>query len=67
MGAEDDGCALLQQVLDGRQRLADPAVIGDDALVIGGDVEITAAENLFAAQICIKDGFLFVVHGEASV
>ena len=67
MGAENHGSTLLQQVLNGGEGLADAAVVGDYALVVGGDVEIAAAEHLFALEICIEDGFLFVVHGETSV
>ena len=67
VGAENHGSPLLQQVLNGGERLTDAAVVGNYALVVGGNVEIAAAKHLFALEICIEDGFLFVVHGETSV
>ena len=62
VGAEDHRRALFQQITDGGQRLDDAAVIGDDALIVGGYVEITAAKDLFALQLCVHNGFLLVVH-----
>ena len=65
MGAGDDGCALIQQILEGGQSGADALVIGDGAgLLILGHVEVAAAEHLLALHVDVGDGLLVVIHAE---
>ncbi len=50
VGAEDDFRFVAQSVLDGRERLADAGVIGDDA-VLERDVEVDADEDALVGEI----------------
>ena len=52
VGAEDDLCAMLVQILDGRQRAHDAGFVGDFAgLLVHGDVEIHTHQYAFALEI----------------
>ena len=51
MGAHHDPCAGVAQRLDRRHRRADPAVVGDPALVVEQHVEVAADEHPLAAQV----------------
>ena len=57
MGAEDDLCAVVYQLLYGGKSRIDPVLIGDNA-VLEGDVEVAAHENSLALCINIVYGFL---------
>ena len=61
VGAEDDPCAVVHQILHGRQRGDDTLVAGDLA-VLGGDVEVAAAQDPLTLDIYGFNGFLVVVH-----
>ena len=59
VGAENDGRAVLAQVGDGRQRLTDAHVIGDDRRVaLIWNVEIDADEGSLTAPVEISNGLL---------
>ncbi len=64
MRAGDDSCAVLQQILDGRQGCADALVIGDDtaAVLCHRDVEVAAKQNLFSLHVNILDALFIVLH-----
>jgi len=67
VGAGDDGRALLEQVLDGGQSRDDTLVAGDLAgLLVLGNVEVAAQQDLFAFDVDIVNGFLVVIHAESS-
>ena len=51
---EDDGGALVERVLDGRQRRAHAGVVADDA-VLERHVEVDADENALALEIEVAD------------
>ena len=57
---QDDGCAVVQEVLDRGQRGPDARVVLDLA-VLDWDIEIDAHEHAFALRIEIPDGLLFHV------
>ena len=57
VGAKDQLCAVVQQVVDGGQGLHDPLVGRDDA-VFHLDVEVAAYKDLLALHVDIFDGFL---------
>ena len=61
MGAEDDARTVRDQILDGRQR-GDDALIARDLAVLGGDVEVAAAEDSLALDVDVLNGFLVVIH-----
>ena len=50
VSADDDTCARVAKIADGRQAGADPAVVGD-ALVLERDVEIGPDEDAPAAEV----------------
>ena len=54
MAAQDDLCAVIDQLLDGGQSRIDTVLVGDDA-VLHGDVEIAADKDLLAAVVLIVD------------
>ena len=57
MAAQDDLCAVVDQLLDGGHRRIDAVLIGDDA-VLHGDVEVAADKDFLAAVILVVDGLL---------
>ena len=61
--AGDDRRAVVQKIADGRQRRHD-ALIGRDraGLLILGDIEVAAQQDLLAAHVHIADGLLVIVH-----
>ena len=60
MGAEDDPRAVIHQVLDGRKRLDDSLIVGDNA-VLHRYVEIASYEHALAAALDILNSLL-VIH-----
>ena len=67
MGAGDHSGALLQQVFDRGDSGNDALVAGDLAgLLVLGDVEIAAQQDLLALHVNIINGFLVVVHAISS-
>ncbi len=67
MRAGDDRSALVQQVLDGGQSGHDPLVAGDLAgLLVLGNVEVTAQQDLFALNVDVANGLLVVIHNSDS-
>jgi hypothetical protein len=50
MGAEDDLCLVPECVLDGRERLANAGVVGDDA-VLQWDVEVDTDEDALVSKV----------------
>ena len=65
VGAEDDLGLVLHQILDGGQRGDDP-LVGSDLAVLGGDVEVAAAQNALAGNVNILNRLLVVVHDNTS-
>ncbi len=57
MAAQDDLCAVSDQLLDGRKRGHDALVVGDLA-VLHGDVEVTANQHLLARNLDVVNRFL---------
>ena len=57
VAAQDDLCAILEQLLDGGQSCVDAVLVGDDA-VLHRDVEVAADQNLLAAVILVVDRLL---------
>ena len=57
MAAQDDLCAVVDQLLDGGQSCIDAVLVGDDA-VLHRDVEVAADKDLLAAVILVVDRFL---------
>ena len=63
MRAGDDGSAVIQQIADGGQGGDDTLVTGDLAgLLVLGDVEIAAQQDLLAGHVHVTDSFLVVIH-----
>ena len=60
MGAEDHGCAFVQQVLDGGQSTADTGVI-TDFTVFDRNIEIDTDKDFLPVDIDITNGF-FIEH-----
>lgn len=50
VGAEDNLCAVVHEVLDGGKRTVDAVLVGDDA-VNHGDIEVNAGQTLLALDI----------------
>ena len=65
MAAQDHLGAVLNQLLDGRQRGVDTVVVGDDA-VLHRDVEVTADKHPLAGVVFIVDGLFAQTHGKNS-
>ena len=59
--AEDDARAVRDQIFDGRQ-CGDDALVTGDFAVLGGDVEVAAAEDSLALYVDVTDRFLVVIH-----
>ena len=66
VGAEDDLCAVLHQITDGGKSGDDP-LVGSDLAVLGGDVEVAAAQNPLAGYINILNRLFVVVHDNTSI
>ena len=63
VGAGNDGGAVVEQVLDGGEGGDDTLVAGDLAgLLVLGNVEIAAEQDLLAFDVYIVDGLFVVVH-----
>ena len=60
MGAENNGCTVINKILNGGECAYDTLSIGDDA-VLHGNVEVTASKDLLTLYLDVFDG-LFVVH-----
>ena len=61
--AGDDGGAVLQQIPDGGQGGDNALVAGDLAgLLVLGNVEIAAQQDLLAGYLHVTDGLLVVIH-----
>ena len=61
MRRQDDRCAVIERVLDRRQRCGDARIVGDRA-VLHGYVEVNADEDTLPAKIKILDGEFFHRH-----
>ena len=58
MGDHDHARTALDQVLDGRERLADPGIV-DDTAVLDRDVEVDADQHALARDVEVANrGFL---------
>src|SRR5699024_3138530 len=57
VAAQDDLCAVIDQLLDGGHSRVDAVLVGDDA-VLHGDVEIAADKHFLAAVVLVVDGLL---------
>ena len=55
MAGEDEGGALLQQIVYGRQGSADALVVGDFLLIVQGNIEVGTDKYLFALDLNIFD------------
>ena len=58
VGAEDDLCAAVDEILDGGQRALDTALIRDVELLIEGHVEVDAYEHAAAGDVDVFYGQL---------
>ena len=65
MGAEDHARPVAHEVLYSRQS-GDDTLVAGDAPFLGRDIEVAAAQNAFAADVDILDGFLVVIHAVTS-
>ena len=64
VGAGDHCRALIQQVLNGGQGGADALIVGNGkGVLVLGDVEVTAQEDLLALYVDVLDRLFVVVHG----
>ena len=61
MGAEDELTAVSDDLLDSGESCGDTVVVGDHA-VLERDVEVTAAEYLFAGEVDVINGVLVEFH-----
>jgi len=61
VAAEDDGCAVLKQVLDGGEGLYDAPVVGD-RLTVQRNVEVAAHEHALTLDVDVSDGLLVEAH-----
>ena len=66
VGAQDDLGVMCDQIPDGGQRSHDPLVRGDNT-VLGGNVEIAAAQHALTGYVNVLNGLLIVVHGTSSL
>ena len=66
VGAEDDLCVVVNQILDGGHGGDNPLVGGDDA-VLGGNIEVAAAQDPLAGYVDVLDGLFIVVHDNSSI
>ena len=66
VGACDDGSAVIQQILDGRQG-GNNALIACylSCLLVLGNVKVAAQKHLLALNIRIEHAFLVVIHNKA--
>ena len=59
----DDGSAVIQQILNGRQRGADAHITGNGVgRFVLRDVEVDAQQNLLALQLHVADALFPVIH-----
>ena len=58
MRAEDQFCAVVDEILDGRERSVDTVFIGDDT-IFQGNVKVAAGKDAFAVDVNVFNG-LFV-------
>ena len=63
MGAQDDLGIVVHQVLDGGHG-SDNTLVGGDFAVLGGDVEVAAAQHPLAGDVDILNGLLVVIHSK---
>ena len=63
VGAQDNLGIVVHQVLDGGHGSDNTLVRGDFA-VLGGDVEVAAAQHPLAGDVDILDGLLVVIHSK---
>ena len=63
VGAENDLCTVVNEILDGGQRCNDTLIRGDLA-VLRGNIEVTAAQHPLAGNVDVLDRLLVVVHGD---
>ena len=61
MRAQDNFCALVQQIFDGGDSFNDTLIGGYDT-VLQGDIEIAAYKNSLAGNINIFDSLFVVGH-----
>ena len=57
MAGQDDGCFMVEQVFNGRQRLLDTRIVCNVAVFIKGDVEVSADKDAFVFDIYISNRF----------
>ena len=64
VGACDDCCVVLQQILNGRESRADTLVIRDNAAAVLGhrNIKIAAKEDLLTVYVNILDALLVIIH-----
>ena len=65
MGAENDLGLMVHQVLDGGHGGHDP-LVGSDLTVLGGDIEVAAAQDPLTGYVDILNGLFIVVHNDSS-
>ena len=66
MRAENDARAVLDEILNRRQR-CDNALVARDLAVLCGDVEVAAAKHALAGYVDVFYRFLVVIHRDSSL
>jgi hypothetical protein len=68
VGAGNDGSAVLKQIFNSRNCSDNTLVAGDlTGLLVLGNVEIAAEQNLFSVHVYIVNSLFVVIHGLSSL
>ena len=68
VGAGNDGSAVLEQIFNSRNGSDNTLVAGDlTGLLVLGNVEIAAEQNLFSVHVYIVNSLFVVIHGLSSL
>ena len=62
MGAQDHGCVVLEQILDGGQRSVDARLIGNIQICVQRDIKVAADEHFLAGNLDIFNGHFVQIH-----
>ena len=60
VGHDDDGAALLEDLLEGRHGPADAGVVGDVEVLVEGNVEVDSHDGLLAGEVITVDELLHI-------
>ena len=68
VGAGNDGSAVLEQIFNSRNGSDNTLVAGDlTGLLVLGNVEIAAEQNLFPVHVYVVNSLFVVIHGLSSL